>query len=82
MSANDLSSFKKKAVDMSNHNLVEKARIKVNRIVRFHARPTKDKNGRNIKKHFGVWKYFVNKNDIQAKQKFYISLNCRKIPEN
>ena len=64
MSANDLSSFKKKAVDMSNHNLVEKARIKVNRIVRFHARPTKDKNGRNIKRHFGIWKYFVNKNDI------------------
>lgn len=46
-------------------------------------KPTKGKNGQNIKQHFGIWKYFVNKQsgDADTKQKFYISNECRKIPE-
>ena len=45
----------------------------------------KDKYGRNIKQHFGIWKYFIiptlnklkSKNDEEDRKKCYISLDCQ-----
>jgi len=39
----------------------------------------KDKYGNNVKQHFGIYKYFIN-TVTQAKEKFYISNECLKIP--
>jgi len=42
----------------------------------------KDKYGRNIKQHFGIWKYFIipnlknTKKEEEDRKKFYISLDC------
>lgn len=65
-----------------NYNVIEKAKNRINRAAKNTFKPTKDKNGMNIKQHFGVWKYFINKqSDVaDAKQKFYISNECRRIP--
>ena len=57
----DLSEKKRKQLDISNHNLIEKQRYKVNRAAHKSFKPTKDSHGNNIKKHFGTWKYFVNR---------------------
>lgn len=40
----------------------------------------KDKFGNNVKTHFGTWKYFIN-TQTHEKEKFYITLDCRKICE-
>lgn len=37
----------------------------------------KDRLGHNLKQHFGTWKYFINPATAD-RQKFYISLDCRK----
>ncbi len=49
--------------------MIEKAKNKVNRAAHNSFKPTKDKQGRNIKKHFGVWKYFINKQSDEAEAK-------------
>lgn len=49
-------------MDLSNHNLIMKARQRVNKAVHNSFKPTKDSQGRNIKQHFSTWKYFVDKN--------------------
>ena len=38
----------------------------------------KDKFGNNVKSHFGIWKYFINKSN-QEKEKWYISMDCRRM---
>ncbi len=76
----ELSDKKRKALNLSNHNLIEKAKHKVNRAAHNSFKPTKDSLGNNIKKHFGTWKYFVNKQDGQ-KLKFYISNDCRRLEQ-
>jgi hypothetical protein len=48
------------------------------------AKPTKTKEGRNVKQHFGTWKNFVRattKKGLEVKQKFYITISCKKMPE-
>ncbi len=76
----ELSDKKKKALDLSNHNLIEKAKQKVNRAARNTFKPTKDSKGRNIKQHFGTWKYFVNKTQADEKEKYYITDDCFRVP--
>lgn len=44
-----MSDKKKKALNISNYNLIEKARHKVNRAAHNSYKPTKDSSGRNIK---------------------------------
>ena len=65
---------------MSNLNIAEKAKQKVQRSAANGVKPTKDSFGNNIKKHFGVWKYFVAKSD-GVRQKCYISNECRRLDE-
>ncbi len=76
----ELSDKKKKALHLSNHNLIEKQRHKVNRAAHNSFKPTKDSQGRNIKQHFGTWKYFVDKQKGDEKVKFYISNDCIRLP--
>jgi hypothetical protein len=59
-------------------------KTKVNRALQilkeFKSKPRyKDKYGNNVKQHFGIYKYFIN-TQTQAKEKFYISLQCFKLP--
>ncbi len=49
--------------------MIEKARNKVNRAAHNSFKPTKDKQGRNIKNHFSVRKYFINKQSDEAEAK-------------
>lgn len=37
----------------------------------------KDKQGNNIKQHFGIWKYFIDTKTME-RQKFYISMKCQR----
>ena len=49
------------------------------------AQTTKDSEGRNIKRHFVTWKYYVKKvlaGQKPEKEKFYITADCEKILEN
>ena len=78
----ELSNLKVKTLDKSNFNVIEKTRAKVNRAAHASFKPTKGKDGENVKKHFGTWKYFVSKSGVgEEKQKFYIGNDCRKVPE-
>lgn len=65
--------------DITNHNIIEKKRKKINKVLRaMKSRPrTKDLQGNNVKQHFGLWKYFTN-TETSEKQKFYISLDCKR----
>lgn len=69
--------------DLSNHNIVENKRTKVNNTLKllreFKSKPRyKDKYGNNVKQHFGIYKYFINTQN-QEKEKFYISREARKV---
>lgn len=75
-----MSERKKKVLNLSNHNLIEKAKHKVNRAAHNSFKPTKDSQGRNIKQHFSTWKYYVDKTQGEEKMKFYISSDCRRLP--
>ena len=64
---------------VSNANIMEKKRSKVVKMVQnsAKARPTKDQNGQNMKKHLATWRYYVKRNadpaeDIE-KEKMYIT---------
>jgi len=65
-------------VDLPNHNIMVKAKAKVQKQISNNWRPTKDNQGKNIKKHFGVWKWFLNRKETD-KEKFYISNTCHKV---
>ncbi|CDW81021.1 dna polymerase theta [Stylonychia lemnae] len=72
--------------DLSNHNLIQNKKSKVNKVLQLlremKSKPRyKDKYGNNVKQHFGIYKYFIN-TQTQEKEKFYISNECRKIPAN
>ena len=66
--------------DLPNYNIMEKAKSKIQKQVKINSnwKSTKDKNGNNIKNHFGVWKYFINRKETD-KEKFYISNTCHKV---
>jgi len=73
-------------VEIENINKIEKKSHRIKKMALYpQAMPTKNKDGRNIKQHFGTWKYFLKgklkRDEEPQKQKFYITLDCRKMPE-
>ena len=72
--------------EIENINKIEKKSHRIKKMASYpQAMPIKNKDGRNIKQHFGTWKYFLKgklkKEEESQKQKFYITLDCHKMPE-
>jgi len=80
------STRRKKHVEQTSNDpfpLIDAAQVKTRKVRVMEAFKNrgkmrlKDKNGNNIKQHFGIWKYFIGTKTAN-KEKFYISWDCRK----